>query len=140
VPERLRIPRDKMSTTGRWLPFDEYPAELSRTTVGMVPLQKSRFNDAKSCLKLAEYSAVGVPTVAAPTPDNRRLHGYGVGLLASSSSEWRRHLGELMGSEDYRAEVSARSRAAMAAHTYEQWADLWLTAWEKALDRKPVAV
>jgi glycosyltransferase involved in cell wall biosynthesis len=137
VARRLRV--QAVSAVGSWLPFGDYPRALARLAVGIVPLQANRFNRGKSALKLAELSAVGVPTVAAPTPDNQRLHGHGVGLLASSPSQWRDRLRDLLGSTERRAEVGGRSREAMAAHTYEQWAELWWCAWERALDRKTVA-
>lgn len=137
VAKRLRVP--EVSATGRWLPFGEYPVELARLAVGIVPLARSRFNEAKSCLKLMECSAVGVPTVAAPTPDNQRLHAHGIGLLADSPSVWRKQLGRLVGDADFRAEVAEKSRAAMAAFTYTQWCDLWMAAWESAAERKAAA-
>ena len=137
VPERLRVP--KVSALGKWLPFELYPHALARLTVGMVPLAGHRFNRGKSCLKLMEMSSVGVPTVATPTPDNQRLHGFGIGVLADSPRAWRDQLDRLIVDDDYRIEVAATSRNAMTAHTYEQWADLWWVAWEKALDRKTVA-
>ena len=139
VARRLGIDPAQLTSTGRWLPFGAYAQALARFEVGIVPLQRSRFNEAKSALKLAEMSAVGVPVVASPTSDNRRLQAHGVGLLAASPSEWRTHLRRLTGDADYRAEMAARGREAMAAHTYEQWADLWLDAWERAADRERVS-
>lgn len=136
VAKRLRV--ERVSGTG-WLPFGAYAGELARLAVGLVPLQLNRFNRGKSCLKLAELSALGVPAVAAPIEDNQRLHAHGIGLLADSPAQWRRHLDDLLGSDDYRAEVAGRSRAAMAALTYEQWAELWLDAWERSLDRLAVS-
>lgn len=137
VARRFRL--DKVTSTGKWLPFADYPRALARLAVGIVPLTGSRFNRGKSCLKLAELSAVGVPSVAAAIPDNQRLHAHGVGLLAKGPAQWREHLSRLAGSEEFRAEVAGRSREAMATLTYEQWADLWWAAWEKALDRQIVA-
>lgn len=137
VARRLRLPA--VGAVGQWLPFVDYPRALARLAVGIVPLHRSRFNRGKSCLKLAELSAVGVPTVAAPIPDNQRLHAHGVGLLADGPTQWREQLDRLAGSAELRADVAGRSREAMATLTYEQWADLWWVAWEKALDRKVVA-
>lgn len=137
VARRLRI--DQVSSTKTWLPFNDYPAELATLTVGIVPLQRSRFNRGKSCLKMMENAALGVPVIASPTPDNQRLHNHGIGLLAGSTTAWREQLDRLVSDEPYRSDMAARSREAMAAHTYEQWCDLWWAAWEKALDRKSVA-
>lgn len=137
VARRLRIPG--VTATGKWLPFGAYPRGLARITVGIVPLQQSRFNRGKSALKMAELAAVGVPVIAAPTPDNQRLHEHGVGLLAGSPSQWRARLGDLIRSEQARTDIAGHGRQAMAAFTYEQWCDLWATAWERALDREVAA-
>ena len=137
VPQRLRVPQ--VTSTGGWVPFGTYPVELARLTVGMVPLQRSRFNAAKSCLKMAELAAVGVPVIAAPTPDNQRLHGLGVGVLADSPSMWRAHLGRLLDSEDARDGLAARGREVMAAQTYQARCSEWWDAWTTALARKATA-
>ena len=139
VAKRLRLSDAAVSSTAKWLPFVDYPTALAALTVGMVPLQRSRFNAAKSALKLMEMTAVGVPVVAAKTPDNERMHAHGIGLLASSPSDWRKHLGLLMTDEDARVELAAKGRAVMAAFTYEQWADLWADAWESTLQRTAAA-
>lgn len=137
VAKRLRVA--EVTSTASWLPFGEYAAALAELEVGIVPLNLNRFAAAKSCLKMIEMAAVGVPVVAAPIPDNQRMHAYGIGLLASGPSDWRKHLDALVGSEDYRAEVAGRSREAMAAHTFEQWCEIWWAAWESTLARSAAA-
>lgn len=136
VPARLGV--QQVTATGRWLPMGEYPAALARLAVGIVPLAESRFNRSKSALKMAELAAVGVPVVASPTPDNRRLHAQGVGLLASSPREWREHLGRLIEDQDLRADCAHAGRESMRDETYEHHGDRWWDAWSSAL-RKGVA-
>ena len=82
-----------------------------------------------SALKLMESAAVGVPTVASPTPDNLRVHKLGIGLMAASPQRWTKHIRALIRHPDYRAELGSRSRDAMKPLTYENHADLWLRAW-----------
>lgn len=137
VPQRLHVP--SVTATGRWLPFGSYPQALARLAVGIVPLQDSRFNRSKSALKAAEMSALGVPVVMSPTPDNLRLHGHGIGLVAKTPREWSQHLTRLVEDDDFRADCAHTSREVMRGHTYEQWADLWACAWESTLKRKAVA-
>lgn len=137
VPQRLRIPQ--ATSTGRWLPFGEYPTALARLEVGIVPLQRSRFNDAKSCLKMAELAAVGVPVIGSPTPDNQRLHALGVGLLAGSPSTWRVHLERLLSSAPARADMAERGREAMATQTYQARCGEWWDAWTSTVTASAVA-
>jgi glycosyltransferase involved in cell wall biosynthesis len=115
-----------------WVEFDDYPAALAGLDIGLVPLADTRFNRAKSGLKLAELAAAGVAAVASPTPDNRRLADEGIGLLADRPQDWERQLRRLAMSSDFRQEVVARSRAAMAAHTVEANSWKWLEAWHEA--------
>lgn len=127
VPERLGM--DACKALGHWVPFGQYPHEVARLEVGIVPLHPSPFNDAKSALKAIEYAALGVAPVMSPTPDNLRVHDEGVGVIADSQGQWRRALVGLLRDSDRRAEVTDRSRRAVAQRTYSTQAHRWLTAW-----------
>jgi Glycosyl transferases group 1 len=82
---------------------------------------------------MAQMAALGVPAIASPTPDNRRLHELGVGLMAGSVEEWSDRLGELLGDEALRNELAQRGRSAMRTETYERHASSWWHAWTKGL-------
>lgn len=136
VAERLRC---TVALRTGWVSFDRYPEALAGLDVGIVPLHSSRFNDAKSCLKGMEFASVGTVPVMSPSPDNRRLHGLGVGVLADSPSQWRKQLTRLLANPELRADVAGRSREVMAGLTYQGNAGLWAEAWARALDREEVA-
>lgn len=136
VAQALRAP---LSCASGWLPFELYPDALAGLSVGMVPLAPNQFNNAKSCLKMAEMASLGVAPVGSPTPDNLRLNRAGVGLIADSRGAWRRHLLSLTGNGERRREVAGRSREAMAGFTYEGHAGRWWDAWT-TLDRSAVTV
>lgn len=137
VQQALRLPAPPTSTG--WVPLPLYPLEYARLTVAIVPLEPSDFNESKSCLKMLEAASLGVPVVASPTWDNRRLHDLGVGILASSPGQWRRRLTQLLASEETRSEVAAAGRAVAAELTYEKHADRWWSAWTEPC-RQPAAV
>lgn len=137
VAQRLGI--DQVNALGKWLPFEQYPHAMARLSIGIVPLQDSRFNRSKSALKMAEFGALGVPVVASPTPDNRRLHQLGVGMLAASPREWRAHLTRLIDDDGFRADCAHAGREAMKSQTYEQHADRWHDAWSAALTGRKAA-
>lgn len=115
-----------------WVSFEGWPAALASFDVGIVPLAPSRFNEAKSALKMAELAAVGVPVVASPTPDNVRLARRGVGLLASDPARWEQWVRLLAENGEARVQLAGRGREVMAGQTYEAHAGRWWDAWTQA--------
>ena len=131
VADALGLDEEPSNTgTSGWVSFRDYPAKLAEIGVGVVPLEDSVFNRGKSALKLLEMSAVGVATVASPTPDNVRVHGLGMGELAAKPVQWHKKLRALMRSRDYLEDVVGRSRQAAATQTYEVSGWRWAEAWD----------
>jgi len=83
----------------------DYPALLDPIDIGLVPLTRIPFNEAKSYLKGLEYAASGIPFVATPTDEYRILYDAGVGRLADTPDEWRDHVTELLDPDVRRAEA-----------------------------------
>ena len=133
VGKALGLKAANVPGTG-WLELDDYPQAMASFDVGIVPLADIGFNRAKSALKLMEFSALGVATVASPTPDNVRMAKHGCGVLAGRHREWERALRQLLTDEGWRRHVAERSRAAMANHTIEATAGRWMEAWTHALN------
>lgn len=131
VQDALRLPREPLSTGN--IEIGDWAVNIARLGVGIAPLAPTRFNDAKSWLKMLEYAAVGVPPVASPLPEYERLHREsGVGVLAAKPSQWYRELRRLATDDTWRAEVSERSRAGAAEWTVERHAWRWMEAWSEA--------
>jgi hypothetical protein len=78
--------------------------------VGLVPLARNGFNEAKSYLKGLEYAAAGIPFIATPTEEYRLLAASGVGRLASTPGEWRDHATALL-DPSTRTQEAERNRA-----------------------------
>jgi hypothetical protein len=136
VHKALGLPKDApVASTGVIADIYAWPLAINSLGIGVAPLADSRFNTAKSWLKLAEYAAVGVPCVGSPREEYRRLHRKGDGLLAKNPTEWAKQLKRLRSSEDFREELSAKGRAVMATLTIEDNAELWAEAWNEALIR-----
>lgn len=113
--------------------IDAWPLAVNTIGVGVAPLADTRFNAAKSWLKLLEYGALGIPAVASPRAEYRRLNKLGVGWLADKPSEWKAKLRTLVVSQDARIELGMRSREAVAKQTIEENAWRWWEAWSNAL-------
>lgn len=101
--------------------------------VGLVPLARTAFNTAKSRLKGIESMAVGVPWVASPRAEYRRLEKESRGgLLADTPKEWFSQVKRLMDDHVLRKELVQAGREYMINQTYEKNSWRWLEAWERA--------
>lgn len=131
VADALRHDGPIRSTS--WVDIDVYPQQLAMLDVGVVPLARSAFNDAKSWLKGLEMAAVGVPFVASPTEPYRAFHNLGFGFLADTVDEWRWQVGELARNVQHRVDLSGLYRSRVrSAFTIEQQSERWVDAWTRA--------
>lgn len=133
---------DEPLSTGP-IPIENYCHTLGRLTVGIAPLNDTKFNAAKSWLKMLEYAAVGVPCIGSPRPEYVRLNRLGIGALAETPRDWYRHARRFLDDYDYRMDMSQRGRNIVREHlTIEANAHKWWTAWTQALanERGPLGV
>lgn len=110
-----------------WRPIEEYPTAVAQLDVGIVPLELTAFNAAKSALKLLEMAALGVAVVASPTPENV-AHQH-LAMLAHSPREWEGKVKALLRDDGLRLACVASAREHIAGHTIEHRAQEWLDAW-----------
>jgi len=103
-------------------------------SVGMIPLDATAFNQGKSRLKGIEHMAVGIPWVASPREEYRKLQREsGCGLLAATPKEWYAQLKLLLTDDVLRKEQADMGRQYMADQTIQANAWRWREAWEQAL-------
>lgn len=135
VAARLGLPEGVEMRASGWQPLDRYPVALAQLDVGIVPLELSTFNDAKSWLKGVEMAAVGVPFVASPTAEYRRLAAVGIGRLARTPEDWFRAVRHLVSHPKDRERVAVEQRVQVreARLTVEQNAHRWAEAWASLL-------
>jgi glycosyltransferase involved in cell wall biosynthesis len=101
-------------------PWRRLPGILANVDISLAPLEVgNEFTNAKSCLKYLEASLVGVPTIASPTADFRRvIDSEANGLLARTSNEWREAIAQLVASPERSTKLGSTSRSdVLAAHT-----------------------
>lgn len=120
-------------TTCRPVPLEEWPAAVAQLGIGIAPLSDTRFNSAKSFLKPAELSACGVPWVASPRAEYKRLHAMGAGVLAERPKDWYRELKRLIDDPGRRQELSDAGREVAEQLRLRDAAHLWWEAWSDAL-------
>jgi hypothetical protein len=126
MAELIGVPEVK--ATG-YYSMEGLPAVVAEFDIGLVPLDLSPFNAAKSALKGLEMAAVGVPVIASPTDEYRRLATAGACLTAASAADWRDLVGLMLHSKNTRHVQAERGYEWARTQTYEEHADGWRTAW-----------
>jgi hypothetical protein len=109
-----------------------WPDAVATIGVGIAPLADTTFNARKSHLKPLEMSACGVPWVASPRAEYKRLHDMGAGLLAGSAKQWHEQLTRLVRDAGLRAELSAAGRDVAEQLRLRDHADVYWEAWNDA--------
>lgn len=118
-----------------WVPIEDYPRAVAQFDIGIVPLELTPFNEAKSALKMMEYAALGVVPIVSPTSENIRMAtaANGAGFLATNPRRWEGSVKSLAAEDSPLAVLAHTARAAMRAHTIEGNAHEWLDAWSSAV-------
>lgn len=133
----LRLPWQTPMTVTGWVHIDDYLQTMADTmNIGVVPLEISAFNQAKSALKGLEMAALGIPFVASPTREYLRLEAYGLGKTAKSPGDWRRHLQRMLDRPAETERISKQYREIIYNEhmLYEQNAHEWVSVWEQAVE------
>ena len=120
-----------------WVPIERYPHMVSQLDIGIVPLELTPFNQAKSALKMMEMAALGVVPVVAPTDENVHMANLIGSVVADSPRVWEGCVKRLVNDDWWRADRRDYGRMAMRAHTIEGNADEWLDAWSSAAINTP---
>jgi len=115
-------------------PLNEYPQEIAKLSVGIVPLVDNAFNRGKSALKATEYAACGVFPVMSAMPDQIRLHEqYGIGEIVTKPKYWDRTVQWWLTHDEERRKRTTEARQIVREElTYEARAEDWVTAWRRA--------
>ncbi len=111
----------------RWnfIPWsEENEATLASTMdIGIMPLRDDEFQRGKCGLKLLQYMAAGLPTVASPVGVNAEITQQHVtGFLAKNAREWTEALRVLLTSSDLRLQMGAAGhRRCVSDYSVECW-------------------
>lgn len=112
--DAVGVARDRVITKPTCDPQD-YPS-LVNMDVGIAPLSTRPFNEAKSEIKLMEYSASGIPWVASASSSYVSFQkAMGAGKIARRPREWVRHLTDLCGDWRMRRDEGERLYEAVKA-------------------------
>lgn len=117
----------------KWIPVNMQPRAYyatMRMDFGLAPLAGAKFDESKSAIKVIEYGALGIPSVASdfgPYPDFIR-HGEN-GFLARTEDEWLEYMSLLASDERLREKMGAAARESARERTigrhWQEWADAY---------------
>jgi O-antigen biosynthesis protein len=125
VHRAFGIPQNhEVGTTG-WVDIEAYPMEMADCGIGLVPLQLSAFNQAKSWLKGLEWASLGVPFLASPTDSYLALRRLGIGEVVFKSKRWY----DAVKNVDLDLGAEYRQRVLLNGLTIEDRVDEWYNAW-----------
>jgi glycosyltransferase involved in cell wall biosynthesis len=106
--------------------------------IGIAPLANSRFNSARSNVKVKEYAALGIPWLASPVAPYRGLGADQGGALVPDG-EWEGALRSLIEHPLRRARLGRRARDWARTQTIEEAAGQWEDAFAAAVERTRLA-
>ena len=62
--------------------------EMSRFSVGIMPLEDTPFNRGKCAFKLVQYMSIGIPTISTPLLSNLNINKNSKNLFCETQDEW----------------------------------------------------
>ncbi len=98
------------------IPFNSYYHIPALTKVFLTPLPDNHFNRSKSCLKIIEAAAWGVPCISSDTEPYRKFHNKSDGgniLVSDKFSDWMKVISSLLDNQYLWQEKSEKSFAAV---------------------------
>jgi glycosyltransferase involved in cell wall biosynthesis len=103
---------------------------VERFDVGLAPLLDSRFNRAKSDLKILEYGICGIPAVASKVlPYVGAIDHNASGLIAASPKDWIKSIRRLVEDPELRSRLGAAARVRAERRTVDRVITKWIDAY-----------
>jgi glycosyltransferase involved in cell wall biosynthesis len=127
-----------------WIPvYEDAPGYYATIDfdIGLAPLLDSPFSRSKSNVKILEYGARGIPSIASDCEVYRSFITHGVnGFLVKRDHEWLHYLSELASDEGLRRKMGEAARETARNLTIEGNWRRWAGAYEGLFPRRSAAV
>ena len=128
--EIANINPDRLTGTPGASP-QNYGHLLMPMDIGIVPLNKLPFNEAKSSLKGLEYAMSGIPFVAYGSEEYRKLEREGAGNTARKPREWMKQMEKLIDPAERKLQADRGYDLVVDKYNIENVVYLWLETIEK---------
>ncbi|NGM69089.1 glycosyltransferase family 4 protein [Natronolimnobius sp. AArcel1] len=92
-----------------FVPWEEVPVIINSFDVGLVPLKDTEYNRGRSCEKVREYMACGVPVIGSHVGENPQLIPRETGILCEDISDWENAIG-YMRDDEVRSQYGTKAR------------------------------
>lgn len=96
--------------------------------IGIVPLNKLPFNDAKSAVKGMEYAFTGIPFVAQDSPEYKIIASEGAGNVARRPRDWIKHMERLLDPDERRQQAERGYQTVMQRYNINSVVNEWIDA------------
>lgn len=130
----FKVPADRAFYTD-WIRINDDPHGYYASIdfdIGIAPVYPTTFSNSKSAIKVIEYGARGIVSVASDVPAYRDVITHGVdGFLVRRDHEWLRYLSELASDTALRERMSAAARAMAARYLIEDGWKAWASAYQR---------
>jgi glycosyltransferase involved in cell wall biosynthesis len=122
-----------------WSPETEYEL-LTKSHIGIMPLDMDEFCRGKSGFKIIQYIACGLPVVATDIGENRRIIENGKnGFLVSSADEWIESIIRLRDDNNLYNEIACHNREVSCEYSIQKYFDIYRGFVDKCFDHvKPL--
>ncbi|PPT05276.1 putative glycosyltransferase [Geitlerinema sp. FC II] len=97
-------------------PYETYQQVLRSSTVALLPLEPTRFNQMKSDLKFVECGGQGLAVLASPTVYERSIIDGETGLIYRSTDDFEAKFRELLANANLRRKLGTNAYHWVAAH------------------------
>jgi glycosyltransferase involved in cell wall biosynthesis len=128
----------------RWVPVCEDARGYYETAdfdIGLAPLAGTPFDLSKSCVKVLEYAARGIPSIASDCEVYRSFIRHGEnGFLVKRDHEWLKYASELASDGGLRLAMGQAARDTAREWTIEANYHLWEQAYRSLFKVKSLSV
>ena len=120
----------------QWRPQTE-ALDVAQFDIGIMPLFDDQWSRCKCGLKLLQYMACGIPSIASPVGVNSHIVESGVnGFLAESPEQWATHLAALLSDKSLRSSMGQAARETVERkYSVEANLPLWIDSVKEATRR-----
>jgi hypothetical protein len=132
------------ATYAPWVPiYENTPGYFANIDfdIGLAPLAPKAFNSSKSNIKVLEYAARGIPSIATDCDVYRSFIRHGEnGFLVKQDFEWGKYMQELASDNELRAKMGEQARQDAMKCTIEENYVLWESAYSSLFKSRSVGV
>lgn len=139
----FKVPADR-SEFSAWIPAYEDQEGFYGSLdwdIGLAPLAPRPFNDSKSNIKVLEYAARGIPSIASDHHVYRSFIRHGEnGFLVKFDHEWLKYMSILAEDDGLRAKMGEQARRDAVSWTIEGNYQLWEQAYSSLFKSSKVSL